>query len=325
MGGAAGGIGVLACLAALGFFLFRKKRKVRIQNNVMQTHQQQQQADAATATAYFATQQSVSEIEGKPTIAQHQPPRNSHRPPEKVAPSETTQEISRLQSPATSFNQSEQRSNVSSSPPPVYTQPSSPLRPLSGFSELEQHQQQHHERTVSVGGGDMGHIRPISGFTELEQHTPHHNRSPTLSSIPANPSTPSTPSQPPPIATELAANRSTQPRGNASELDSQTQNFPGGVSELPTQRMYQAYSPPPSSNQIPTLSSLPPTSAPRAGNHTIYQAYSLPPTEQEINASTGGITRLKDGVARTMSPRIDMSGAPMSEDYVDETHERRVG
>jgi len=149
--------------------------------------------------------------------------------------------------------------------------------------------------------------RPLSNPPELESHV----RSPSagiLSSM-----TPGFPA----LIDELSDEHRLTELGSVSSILRGTSELGPGDSAsnygIPTGRtelggesrpLYKAYSPPPQEQSRSVES--------RSGGGQ-YKAYSPPPSDEEVDARTGGIVRREMG--RSLSPGVDMSGAPLGEEY----------
>ena len=186
VGGAVGGVAVLALLAFLLWFCLRKRKQKRAESAAAQARIQNEQASALTA--YGMNNNNVAEIGGtmKPAAAygapsqQHQqqqqhPAMGVH--PEKQTAGVGMQEVYRpalvgggghLSSSSygenTNTNSSVNGYPTSQSPPPVYTNPSATLipSPPSQYSELAQDQGQRRESNLS----SQGAVSPMgSGFS----------------------------------------------------------------------------------------------------------------------------------------------------------------
>jgi hypothetical protein len=101
---------------------------------------------------------------------------------------------------------------------------------------------------------------------------------------------------------ELGSTSSIRPGTNELGPGDSASNYgiPIGRTELggESRPLYKAYSPPPQEQSV--------------GDRR-YQAYSPPPSEEEVIARTGGIGR--GDLGRSLSPGVDMSGAPLGEEY----------
>jgi hypothetical protein len=151
--------------------------------------------------------------------------------------------------------------------------------------------------------------RPMSNYSELDPHS----RSPSEGLI-----SPSTTRFPATInelsdehrASELGSMSSVLPGTNELGPGDSASNYgiPVGRTELggESRPLYKAYSPPPQEQTGSSVGS--------RGGIGRYQAYSSPPSEEEVIARTGGIARRGD-MGRSLSPGVDMSGAPLGEEY----------
>ncbi|KAK0124467.1 hypothetical protein ONS95_009419 [Cadophora gregata] len=195
VGGAVGGVAVLALLAFLLWFCLRKRKQKRAESAAAQARIQNEQASALTA--YGMNNNNVAEIGGamKPATAygaSQQLQQQQQHPamgvyPEKQTAGVGTQEVYR---PALGGHLSSGGENTntqssvngyppSQSPPPVYTNPSSTLipSPPSQYSELAQDQTQRRASNLSSQGG----VSPMgSGFSppQGQSHSPMVMQSP---------------------------------------------------------------------------------------------------------------------------------------------------
>ncbi|PVH86981.1 hypothetical protein DL98DRAFT_649817 [Cadophora sp. DSE1049] len=184
VGGAVGGVAVLALLAFLLWFCLRKRKQKRAESAAAHARIQNEQASALTA--YGLNNNNVAEIGGtmKPAAAYGGVPLQQQQQhpamgvyPEKQTAGMGTQEVYRppmvgghLSSSSYGENTNTQTSMntypTSQSPPPVYTNPSSTLipSPPSQYSELAQDQTQNGRRASNLSS--QGAVSPMgSGFS----------------------------------------------------------------------------------------------------------------------------------------------------------------
>ncbi|EPE36118.1 hypothetical protein GLAREA_05456 [Glarea lozoyensis ATCC 20868] len=262
VGGAAGGIALIAGLLFLIWFCIRKRRQKSKAAQELHAEQAelQRQADEATAAAYLNPQR-VAEADGKPIA-----PTTAYEAPVEKQQNVTEQETFRPLS--TTYDG--RSSSIVATPPPMYAQP----RPAS-----TPHPAEPHSRLPSTGI-----ISPMTpGFpATIDELSDEHRRS------------------------ELGSMSSIRPGTNELGPGDSASNYgiPVGRTELggESRPLYKAYSPPPQELSVGSGSGV-----------RRYQAYSPPPSEEEVIARTGGIGR--GDLGRSLSPGVDMSGAPLGEEY----------
>ncbi|KAH7360741.1 hypothetical protein BKA65DRAFT_473876 [Rhexocercosporidium sp. MPI-PUGE-AT-0058] len=238
VGGAVGGVVVLALLAFLLWFCLRKRKQKRVESAAAQARIQNEQASALTAYGLNNNNNNssnVAEIAGtmKPAAAYGGPAQQQPQYPamgvypEKQAAGVGMQEVYRpalggqQQQQGVSYSanshSASQSQSPSQSPPPVYTTPSSTHIPVpsppSQYSELEQAQMQNAGGPRASNLSGQGAVSPMgSGFSPGQ--TPMRMQSPP---------------PPPTGVNEL------QSHGEVNELGGQNRgswNVPPGVQEM---------------------------------------------------------------------------------------------
>lgn len=322
VGGVIGGIAVIAFLAFLLWFFLRKRKQDK---RAAQAHEAQVQAGqanaaaAATATA-FHNHNRISEIGGAmkppPTTTTYVPPPGVAGVfGEKPSATENTQEIYRPP-PDHEQNQSAYADTLNagaqSPPPPVYSRPTAtPTSPHSHHNELEQ------QNTGVARPASVPPVSPmLTGTTSQGQNqsqglspvgTPSPGQQYQHMSVVSNMT--AIPMTAEPLRPELA--------GSNTQLQHQSQS-----------QHQQSYSPRPGFQEMSGVNMAgvqrppgpPPQGIQEMNASVVQKPMGPPPGMQEMSASTGvaasgGVNRPPGPPGPPQGHYVDMSGAPMSEEF----------